>query len=186
MTKCSWRYAFWGCAPLFSLGLMASSGWACDGGGHESGAAVAVPAPRVAASGDAVEHSSQATQPPHASDNTTEIEPGTVPASVAAGSATAAPGLRVYIDPETGEFTAPPAMPLGESGQQPRAVQPAPEPVLEAVPAPGGGMMVDLRGRFQVYSVATKQADGTISSVCVRSEQAGDDAVGGTAGGTDE
>jgi len=78
----------------------------------------------------------------------------------AAGAGDEQPGMRAYIDPRTGGFAtepppAEPAPPLGAAQSQPAAD-------LQAVPAPGGGVMIDLQGQFQSPIVATVQPDGTI------------------------
>jgi hypothetical protein len=58
----------------------------------------------------------------------------------AAGSAAAvASGMRVHVDPATGEFVPPPP----ELPSAPPVVQP-----LREEPVPGGGVMVDTRGRL--------------------------------------
>jgi len=76
----------------------------------------------------------------------------------------------VTIDPETGDFIDPPA------AEQPARGQAAPiasalssyHGDLVAVPSsvPGGGMMVDLRGRFQQVMKATIGPDGTPAVYC--------------------
>ena len=77
-------------------------------------------------------------------------------------------GYRVYIDPVTGQLTAPPQ---GDPTQQyPKSVQDAlsrsSEDLFE-VPAPvGGGKMVDLRHRFQNTYTATTDADGKLVIEC--------------------
>ncbi len=80
--------------------------------------------------------------------------------SPAANAPRAGPGLKVYIDPETGEFLE----------QPPRSAEPAepmmapnvalPEPEQVASPEPGGGIMVDVRGRFQTPLRARIGSDG--------------------------
>lgn len=78
----------------------------------------------------------------------------------AAGAGDEQPGMRAYIDPRTGGFAAepPPGEPLPALDATPS--QSAAD--LQAVPAPGGGVMIDLQGRFQSPLVATVQPDGTI------------------------
>ncbi|MFT4570602.1 MAG: hypothetical protein ACI8TX_001160 [Hyphomicrobiaceae bacterium] len=74
------------------------------------------------------------------------------PPAAEAGTALPAPrnqGLRAYIDPETGELTAPPAeQPLTAETAvpTPRAANEVPE--LVESEAPGGGVMVNLQGHF--------------------------------------
>ena len=79
----------------------------------------------------------------------------------AAASGAASSGMWVHVDPRSGRFvekpvTPPPARPL-----------PAPVPQLAEVPAPGGGMMVDVSGHFMSNLVARVNPDGTIRMECV-------------------
>ena len=74
-------------------------------------------------------------------------------------------GLRVYIDPETGALTTPPA---GErrfdSVELLQAMDTSHEGLEERPsPVPGGGMIVDLKGRFQSTVFATLDSDGNAS-----------------------
>lgn len=84
-----------------------------------------------------------------------------------------AAALRVYVDPETGEFTSPP------EGQGPAAKMLAPTATfstshegLQETPSRvrGGGTMVDLKGRFRTPVTATIDSDGEM-----RIEQGGID-----------
>jgi hypothetical protein len=71
-----------------------------------------------------------------------------------AGGARAGDRMRVYVDPATGAFTGPPATAAASptvAGAQSRSADD-----LVEEPAPGGGTMVHLRGRFQ-----SPVADGT-------------------------
>jgi hypothetical protein len=89
-------------------------------------------------------------------------EAGLTPAGAAAA---AGGGLRIQIDPQTGRFTEPP----------PGTVPPAGPPAAEAArstsgvglvevpsPTPGGGVKVDLQGRFQSPLVGTVGPDGKV------------------------
>ncbi len=71
----------------------------------------------------------------------------------------AASGVKIYIDPETGEILDRPP-----EGAAPSAVEPAARAAgaLEQVPSPvpGGGIGVDVRGRFQTPLDATIGPDG--------------------------
>ena len=88
-------------------------------------------------------------------------------------------GQRIYIDPETGEQTTPPsaAAPLFESSQSATAKEAAQSATLhtavsdmtsdegleeEPSPVPGGGMKVNLQGRFQQPLVATIDPEGKV------------------------
>lgn len=76
----------------------------------------------------------------------------------------------VTIDPDTGDFIDPPA------AEQPARGQVAPlasalssyhgDLVAVPSPTPGGGLMVDLRGRFQQVMKATIRPDGTPAVHC--------------------
>jgi hypothetical protein len=73
--------------------------------------------------------------------------------------------LRVYIDPETGEFTAPPEQENAAARKQalPEAFSTSQEGLEEKPsPVPGGGTMVDLKGRFRSPLVATTDSNGKI------------------------
>jgi hypothetical protein len=70
-----------------------------------------------------------------------------------AQQAAPAAGMRIDIDPTTGELTGPPSG-ASNAGGATHATNAAPAPAsegLQAVPGPGPeyGMMVDLQGRFQ-------------------------------------
>jgi len=65
--------------------------------------------------------------------------------------------MKVYIDPETGEFLE----------QPPKGAQPSvtprvalPEPKQVESPVPGGGVAVDVRGRFQTPLQVQVGSDG--------------------------
>jgi hypothetical protein len=75
-------------------------------------------------------------------------------------------GQQAYLDPETGEFGAPPADALGpvEGG---RAATTLP-PVVELAPTDAGGVMIDLRGRYLYARKATLTPDGQVVTECVR------------------
>ncbi|UCE88440.1 MAG: hypothetical protein JSW10_08815 [Pseudomonadota bacterium] len=67
--------------------------------------------------------------------------------------------MRVYKDPETGEFVEPPpgtVPPAGEEGElttQPDSA--APEPVI----LPDGGVMIELRDEHRVHLEATPETE---------------------------
>ena len=68
-------------------------------------------------------------------------------------------GLRVYIDPLTGEFGVPPQL----EAPYAHAYSTSQEGLVETPsPVPGGGVMVDLQGRFLSPLTATVGADGKI------------------------
>ena len=77
-------------------------------------------------------------------------------------------GMRVYVDPQTGEITdTPPA----EEGARARSTETAPsttqdaEPVVQ--PAPGGGVMIDLGDRQQHEMRVTVGKDGAANTRCL-------------------
>jgi len=82
-----------------------------------------------------------------------------------ANGVTTSPGLKAYKDPVTGKFGPPPAgvqssLPASALSNQKSAVS-----VMKEVPSPviGGGMMIDLKGRFRKDLMATKDANGKIT-----------------------
>ncbi len=88
-----------------------------------------------------------------------------VPATV---ETTAEPaGMKVNIDPETGEFLdTPPAVGDGAAAPGRRAARPA--LVEEPSPVAGGGTMVHLDDRFQSKFHATAGPDGQPKVDCVK------------------
>lgn len=84
--------------------------------------------------------------------------------------AAASAGRRVYIDPATGRpSSGPPPIPPGQARRPEvaNALSTSSEG-LRAVPvaAPGGGVMVDLQGRFRSLVTATVGADGSVGLRC--------------------
>lgn len=75
-----------------------------------------------------------------------------------ASSTPATPGMRVYVDPETGQPTAPPPDAAVEAA--PLAQQRSGEGLVEE-PLPGGGVKVDLQGRFRTPLVVKVAPDGS-------------------------
>lgn len=75
--------------------------------------------------------------------------------------------MRVYVDPNTGEILQPPAgAPANETieSQEEEAFSTSSEGLVETPsPVPGGGVILDLQGRFQSPLVATQRPDGQIS-----------------------
>jgi hypothetical protein len=71
----------------------------------------------------------------------------TQPTLTVQAATTVAPGMKVYADPETGELLE--QLPEGvvEPLVTPKVT--LPEPVQVESPVPGGGIGVDVRGRFQ-------------------------------------
>lgn len=75
-------------------------------------------------------------------------------------------GMTIYIDPKTGQTTKTPAdgtVPLALSQQELERMSTSHQGLVE-VPgtAPGGGIKVDLQGRFQSPLVATVGPDGKV------------------------
>lgn len=93
---------------------------------------------------------------------------GTAAAKADGGQAAAtpqgSPGMRVYVDPETGEFTVPPTEARAVEAPAPEAATSTSHEGLVEVrsPVPGGGFMVDLQGRFRSPLTATLGADGKV------------------------
>ncbi len=84
-----------------------------------------------------------------------------------------AAGMRVWIDPETGEFGVPPpeAAPPEALPEAALQFQSLSSPSEELVEVPGtteaGGFTVELNGQFQRDLTVTPDADGKISIRCV-------------------
>ncbi len=99
-------------------------------------------------------------------------------ASVEPASAQTAPapvraaGMRVYKDPQTGEITGtPPATSPTTAMERPLSRS---DEGLVAVPntaVPGGGVKVDLQGRFRSHFIATKDDEGNVSVRCVPEQE---------------
>jgi hypothetical protein len=68
--------------------------------------------------------------------------------------------MRVYVDPATGELL--PGRPTSLPPEPAASALNTSAAGLVEVPSPGGGMMIDLQGRFQSPLVATIQPDGTL------------------------
>jgi hypothetical protein len=75
--------------------------------------------------------------------------------------------LKVYRDPETGEFldSPPERLPAEIQRADEESISTSHEGLRE-VDMPGGGVMIDLKGRFRHYQTATKDADGNIIIRC--------------------
>jgi len=100
-------------------------------------------------------------------------------ATTVAGGVTAAPldaavelpvaaqGMRVYRDPQTGQLGAPPpgVQPPGLSAAELRSLNRS-DRGLQARTLPGGGVAVDLQGRYQSMAVATVGAEGQAAVNC--------------------
>ena len=72
-------------------------------------------------------------------------------------------GMRANLDPSTGRLVPEPVAPM------PSRV-PAPRPPAVEEPAPGGGSMVRLNGRFMSDMVATVNPDGSLHIDCVTTD----------------
>ena len=91
----------------------------------------------------------------------TSVEPDPAPDTFA--------GYRVGIDPTTGEFLE--SVPPIPVDQLPKSLQNSLNTSSEGLverpsSVPGGGVMVDLRGRFQNTYVATVDANGNVTAAC--------------------
>ena len=82
-------------------------------------------------------------------------------------------GMRVFRDPATGAFTAPPTTTgtadalSAVDATRARALETAPsELVEEPGTSPAGGVTLDLRGRFQSDQSATVDANGALHTRC--------------------
>ncbi|MBI3767155.1 MAG: hypothetical protein HY271_01540 [Deltaproteobacteria bacterium] len=81
------------------------------------------------------------------------------------------PGMRVYRDPATGAFIAPPAGATLSAAT--RALGAAAETLVETPGTSGaGGVMIDLRGSFQSAITATVDDGGRVGTRCRSSADA--------------
>jgi hypothetical protein len=75
-------------------------------------------------------------------------------------------GLRVYVDPQTGAVRRDPApgtVPLQLTPQEQRALSTSHEGLVPVPnPVPGGGIKLDLQGRFQSPLIGTIDANGKL------------------------
>ncbi len=100
-------------------------------------------------------------------DDTAASGVAAAPPGTAVQTPIAAQGMRVYRDPQTGQLGPPPA------GVQPPGLSVAEQHRLNRSDAglqqrvlPGGGVAVDLQGRYQSMAVATVGADGQAAVNC--------------------
>ena len=89
--------------------------------------------------------------------------PADVKTIQSAGAAAGQSGMRAYFDPQTGKIGPPPADQAAPPASPERANNTSAEGLV-IVPAPGGGQMVDLQGRFQTDVTATLEPDGTVET----------------------
>ena len=89
----------------------------------------------------------------------------------------------VTIDPDTGDFIGPPAAEQATRGQSTGGNSALAASALSTYhgdlvavpsPTPGGGLMVDLRGRFQQVMKATMGPDGSPQVYCEPKDTAGE------------
>jgi hypothetical protein len=81
------------------------------------------------------------------------------PANAAVGSAS----QRVFVDPETGELVSPARAMPKQAPPANAAFSTSHEGLVEEEsPVPGGGVMVDLQGRFQSPLMVTLDSDGGV------------------------
>lgn len=92
----------------------------------------------------------------------TSQTPTASPAESTIQDTQSAAGMRVYRDPVTGEFVSSPPVGTAEPGVSKELADPlsTSSEGLVIRPAPGGGVMVDLQGRFQNTATVTTDADG--------------------------
>lgn len=92
----------------------------------------------------------------------TQTPPAEKPAAAPEGTG----GMRVYIDPQTGAISPDPApaTPPSAATERERNASSTSHQGLVEVPSsePGGGVQVDLQGRFQSPLVGTMDADGKV------------------------
>lgn len=99
-----------------------------------------------------------------------------LPMAVRGAEPPPAGGLRAYVDPATGADVASPAPATDEAARAKGALVPSPDaPLPSAVPnaGPGGGGMIDVRGRLQSDVTATLDPDGEVRVRCTRPGEPG-------------
>jgi hypothetical protein len=77
-----------------------------------------------------------------------------------------ATGMKIYIDPQSGQLTTAPAggAPLQLSPAEENALSTSHQGLVESLsPVPGGGVIVDLQGRFQNPLFATVDGAGKVT-----------------------
>jgi hypothetical protein len=123
-----------------------------------AGAGFAVAAPAFAAGNESATVGQTQTMLEECSEQPLAVTPATVPGG---GS-----GVMIYVDPKTGQLLKEPA-----PGTAPLAVSPALDNARSTShqglvevpsPVPGGGVEVDLQGRFQSPLIGTIDADGKL------------------------
>jgi len=77
-------------------------------------------------------------------------------------------GQRVHIDPQTGKIREPEQEEAKQLSDQLKRLPGAPVKQLKAIRHPNGMLTVDTQGAFLSYSMATVNADGTVSRECVK------------------
>ena len=95
-------------------------------------------------------------------------EPASVPATQE-GAAPGHAGQWIHVDPQTGKRV--PAPPSAATAGRPEFS--SSHQGLAEKPAPGGGMMIDLQGRFRSAATATVGADGKPNVDCIAPGTAG-------------
>lgn len=102
------------------------------------------------------------------------LDPGTgvsMPAptgsdSISSSAPSGTSGMRIHIDPQTGQLTreAPAAVPPQLSPREENAFSTSHQGLVETLsPVPGGGVIVDLQGRFQSPLSATVDPTGKVT-----------------------
>ena len=85
-------------------------------------------------------------------------------ARVGSAAPAGAAGMRIHVDPTTGVLRSTPAV-APASPPVTAAVSTSPLGLVQ-VPAPRGGVMVDLKGRFRSAVMARVGANGTVTTEC--------------------
>jgi len=88
---------------------------------------------------------------------------GTMPATPGAPTEGA---MRVYRDPATGAFKAPSPGAANALSTDARASSSGKDLVESAGASAGGGIRLDLQGKFRSYAIATKDDQGNVSVRC--------------------
>lgn len=89
---------------------------------------------------------------------------GVVRAGEVPATPSTAPAMRVYVDPKTGAILHEPPQQIAPE-ELPTPASQSGEGLVER-PAPGGGVMIDLQGRFMSPITATAAPDGAPHVEC--------------------
>ena len=98
--------------------------------------------------------------------------PGEPPAICPADDSVAGPGLRAFLDPETGQLREPTPEEAQALSAATRARIAREIESLEAIVHPDGMVSMELKGLFDQHLVVVRAPDGSLSTRCVEAAEA--------------